>query len=123
MENDKARTDNITSSSLCLHSFHEALHLNRSANVKSFADLFESVVSLDRELDGVVSNFEDFCARGHCGTDRSCREMFDIDYDSNGHPSGREELLNRLRCGVFHVINHDRCAVDFRHVLVEVSDS
>src|SRR6185295_19015629 len=105
-----------------MHSPKESFHLNRGADVCSFTDLLESVVSLDRKLDGILAHLDDLGSSCHLRADRSCREVLDVDYDSNRNPTFRQVFLDRRRCGVFHLIDHDWRAEDFGHMLVKVRD-
>ena len=72
---------------LLLYPPKEPFHLDRSADVCSFSDLLESVVSLDRKLDCILSYLDDLGASCYLRADWSRREVLHVDYDSNRNPS------------------------------------
>src|SRR5712691_3599108 len=102
------------------HPLHKSFHLDRGSNVNALADLFESIVSLDCELDCIIAYLNHLRSRGHRRTDWRCSQVLDVDDNTHSQPSVGQVFMYRCRRGVLQVIDHDRRAVDLRHVLVEM---
>src|ERR1041384_2324265 len=78
---------------LRLHSLHESLHFDSGANMSSFSDLLEPIVSFNSECDGVISDLDDLSSGCDLCANRRSSEMFDVDHDSYRNPACGKLLL------------------------------